>query len=104
MESWFFPAPGDEPYAFAHVRDHLADAADLKALGVEVSGARVTVPLAAVRLPPAGRLRALVSQLVQLRPVLEDPARSLYLEQHGQTPQLITYPAPEPDPERPAAI
>ena len=101
VESWFFPAPGDEPYAFLHVRDQPADAADLKALGVEVSGARVTVPLAAVRLPAAGRLRALVSQLVQLRPVLEDPARSLYLEQHGQTPQLITYPAPEPDSERP---
>jgi hypothetical protein len=38
---------------------------------------------------------------VQLRPILEDPHRSLYLEQPGQTPQLITYPAPEPDPERP---
>jgi hypothetical protein len=60
----------------------------------------VTVPLAAVRLPAAGRLRALVSQLVQLRPVLEDPARSVYLEQPGQTPQLLTYPAPEPDGER----
>ena len=21
VESWFFPAPGDEPYAFVHVRD-----------------------------------------------------------------------------------
>jgi hypothetical protein len=101
VESWFFPAPGDEPYAFLHVRDQPADAADLKALGVAVSGTRVTVPLAAVRLPAAGRLRALVSQLVQLRPVLEDPARALYLEQPGQTPQLITYPAPEPDSERP---
>ena len=38
---------------------------------------------------------------MQLRPILEDPARALYLEQPGQTPQLITYPAPEPDPERP---
>ena len=101
VESWFFPAPGDEPYAFAHVRDRPAEASDLKALGIAVSGTRVTVPLAAVRLPQAGRLRALVSQLVQLRPVLEDPARSVYLEQPGQTPQLITYPAPEPDPERP---
>jgi hypothetical protein len=73
----------------------------LKALGVAVSGARVTVPLSAARLPPAGRLRALVSQLVQLRPILEDSHRQLYLEQPGQTPQLITYPSPEPDPERP---
>jgi hypothetical protein len=101
VESWFFPAPGEEPYAFVHVRDAAATTADLKALGVSMSGSRVTVPLAAARLPPAGRLRALVAQLVQLRPVLEDPARALYLEQPGQTPELITYPSPEPDPERP---
>ena len=101
VESWFFPAPGDEPYAFVHVRDEPASARDLKALGIGVSGTRVTVPLSAARLPPAGRLRALMSQLVQLRPILEDPARAVYLEQQGQTPQLITYPAPEPDPERP---
>ena len=24
VESWFFPAPGDEPYAFVHVRDRAA--------------------------------------------------------------------------------
>lgn len=101
VESWFFPAPGDEPYAFVHVRNDAASAADLKALGVAESGTRITVPLAAARLPPPGRLHALVSQLVQLRPVLEDSTRALYLEQPGQTPQLITYPAPEPDPERP---
>lgn len=101
VESWFFPAPGDEPYAFLHVRDDPAVERDLKALGVSVSGTRVTVPLAVARLPPAGRLRALVAQLVQLRPILEDPSRALYLEQPGVTPQLITYPAPEPDPERP---
>ena len=101
VESWFFPAPGDEPYAFVHVRDRPATGRDLKALGIGASGTRVTVPLSAARLPPAGRLRALVSQLVQLRPILEDPARAIYLEQPGQPPQLITYPTPEPDPERP---
>ncbi len=101
VESWFFPAAGDEPYAFAHVREEAVTAADLDALEVQASGTRVTVPLAAPRLPPAGRLRALVSQLVQLRPVLEDPSRTVYLKQPGQTAQLITYPAPEPDPERP---
>ena len=37
--------PGDEPYAFVHVRDRAARAADLKALGVVESGTRVTVPL-----------------------------------------------------------
>src|SRR5437763_2210678 len=101
VESWFFPAPGDDPYAFVHVRDQPATRADLKALGVAASGTRVTVPLAAARLPAPGRLRALVSQLVQLRPVLEDPSRAIYLEQPGQTPQLVTYPAPGTDPERP---
>lgn len=99
VESWFFPAPGDEPYAFVHVRDELATARDRLALGVAVSGTRVTVPLAAPRLPAAGRLRTLVSQLVQLRPVLEDPTRDLYLQLPGQTAELITYPAPEPDPD-----
>ncbi|MGI8505801.1 MAG: hypothetical protein ACR2MK_03175 [Solirubrobacteraceae bacterium] len=101
VESWFFPAPGDDPYAFVHVRDQAATDADLSALGAAVSGTRVTVPLAAARLPAPGRLRALVTQLVQLRPILEDSSRGVYLEQPGQTPELITYPAPEPDPERP---
>src|SRR5947207_6244189 len=31
VESWFFPAPGDDPYAFVHVRDQPATRADLKA-------------------------------------------------------------------------
>ncbi|HEY3726209.1 MAG TPA: hypothetical protein VGL51_03475 [Solirubrobacteraceae bacterium] len=101
VESWFFPAPGDEPYAFVHVRDLAASASDLRALGVNVSGTRVTVPLSAARLPAAGRLRALVSQLVQLRPILEDPTRAILLEQPGHSPALVTYPAPEPDLERP---
>jgi hypothetical protein len=101
VESWFFPSPGDDPYAFVHVRDRAATTADFRDLGVSVSGARVTVPLAAARLPAPGRLRMIVAQLVQLRPILEDPTRALYLEQPGQTPQLISYPEPEVDPERP---
>jgi hypothetical protein len=84
VESWFCPAPGDEPYAFVNVRDQRAEQTDLDALGVTPSGTRVTVPLAAARLPPAGRLRTLISQLVQLRPILEDPARAIYLEQPGR--------------------
>lgn len=101
VESWFFPAPGDEPYAFCHVRDQPATDHDRRALGIASSGTRVTVPLAAARLPPAGRLRALVSQLVQLRPILADRSRAVYLGQPGQAAELIAYPAPEPDPERP---
>lgn len=101
VESWFFPAPGDDPYAFVHVQDRAAGRRDLAALGVEASGTRITVPLADPRLPAPGRLRALVSQLVQLRPVLEDPFRELLLELPGQPLEHLTYPTPEPDPERP---
>lgn len=101
VESWFFPAPGDDPYAFVHVRDEPAGPADRHELGVDVSGTRVTVPLAATQVPAAGRLRMLVGQLVQLRPVLEDPLRELWLELPGHPAYLVTDPAPEPDPQRP---
>ena len=50
------PAPGDEPYAFVHVRDRPATDRDLKALGIGASGTRVTVPLSAARLPAGGSL------------------------------------------------
>ena len=101
VESWFFPAAGDEPYAYVHVRDEPATPPARAALGLDGSGTRVTVPLAARRLPQPGRLRTLVAQLVQLRPVLEDPARELWLSLPGEPVELVTYPQPEPDPERP---
>src|ERR671914_222692 len=101
VETWFFPAAGDEPYAYVHVRDEPAARSARLALGLDGSGARVTVPLAQPRVPPPGRLRTLVSQLVQLRPILEDPQRELWLSIAEESPQLVTYPAPEPDPERP---
>ena len=101
VESWFFPAPGDEPYAFVHVRDQLASAADLKALGSDSVGHARDRAAVGRELPTAGRLRALVGQLVQLRPILEDPSRAIYLEQPGHAPCTISYPAPEPDPDRP---
>ncbi len=101
VESWFFPARGDDPYAFAHVRDRPAVKADLRDLGAETSGTRVTVPLVATQLPAPGRLRMLVGQLVQLRPLLEDPLRELWLELPGQAAFLVTDPAPEPDPMHP---
>ena len=47
VESWFFPAPGDDPYAFCHVIDRAASDEDREALGVAISGSRVTVPLVA---------------------------------------------------------
>src|SRR3954451_23526443 len=92
VESWFFPSGGDDPYAYVHVRDEPAD---------EPSGTRITVPLATARPPANARLRRLVGQLVQLRPVLADPARQLWLELPGEGAQLVTLPAPEPDAERP---
>ncbi len=92
VESWFFPSGGDEPYAYVHVRDEVTG---------DPSGTCITVPLASGRPPANARLRRLVGQLVQLRPVLEDPARQLWLELPGDAAQLVTLPAPEPDPERP---
>lgn len=94
VESWFFPSGGDDPYAYVHVRDEPAPTG-------EPAGTRITVPLAAGRPPANARLRRLVGQLVQLRPVLADPARQLWLELPGEGAQLVTLPAPEPDPERP---
>ena len=93
VESWFFPAAGDDPYAYIHVRDEAAPGA--------APGTMVTVPLAIERLPADGRLRTLVSQLVQLRPVLEDPARELWLELPSGAAELVRFPAPEPDAQRP---
>jgi hypothetical protein len=55
VESWFFPAPGDEPYAFMHVREAAATTADLAALGLAAAGTRVTVPLAGYEGRPGSR-------------------------------------------------
>jgi hypothetical protein len=92
VESWFFPSGGDEPYAYLHVRDEVTS---------DPSGTCITVPLATGRPPANARLRRLVGQLVQLRPVLEDPSRQVWLELPEEAAQLVTLPAPEPDPERP---
>ncbi len=101
VESWFFPSGGDDPYAYVHVRDEPASPHALEQLGFEGPGTRITVPLAAGSPPSNTRLRRLVGQLVQLRPVLEDPARQLWLELPGEGAQLVTPPAFEADPERP---
>ena len=99
VESWFFPAPGDEPYAFVHVRDQLASAADLKALGVAASGTRVTVPLSAAELRRAGCVRwwaswcscGRFSRIPRARSISSSPGRA----------SAHLGPAPEPDPDRP---
>ncbi|MHB2001678.1 MAG: hypothetical protein ACYCSI_16085, partial [Solirubrobacteraceae bacterium] len=94
VESWFFPAASDDPYAYLHVRDE-------PARRERSSYTRVTVPLSLERLPAEGRLRSLVSQLVQIRPVLEDPERQLWLELPSGAVEIVRMPVPEPDPERP---
>ncbi|MCA1680476.1 MAG: ATP-binding protein, partial [Actinobacteria bacterium] len=93
VQSWFFPAAGDDPYAYVHVRD-------AQACGV-APYTLVSVPLASGRLPADGRLRTLVCQLVQLRPVLEDRDRELVLTLPSGTVQIARFPAPQPDRERP---
>jgi hypothetical protein len=93
VQSWFFPAGGDHPYAFVHIVDEPATD--------QIPGAAVTVPLAIERLPADGRLRTLVSQLVQLRPTLEDPAREVSLALPSGQLELVRLPLPEPDPQRP---
>src|SRR6266542_4850290 len=101
VESWFLPAGGDEPYVYTHVLDTRATRAIRRELGIAHEGSRVTVPLADGRLPPDARLRRLVSDLVQLRPILEDERRELLLDLSGEPLQLVRYTPPEPDPERP---
>jgi hypothetical protein len=93
VESWFFPTVGNDPYAYLHVRNEPAPGA--------ASGTRVTVPLAIERLPADGRLRTLVSQLVQLRPVLEDASREVWLELPSGGVEVVRLSVPEPDPQRP---
>jgi hypothetical protein len=100
VESWFLPADGDEPYVYTHVLDARATRAIRRELGIAHEGTRATVPLADRRLPPTARLRRLVADLVQLRPILEDERRELLLELPGEPLQLVHYTPPEPDPER----
>jgi hypothetical protein len=101
VESWFFPSLSDEPYAFVHMIDAPVTLAIRREFGIEREGTRVTVPLAERRLPPNQRLRSLVANLVQLRPVIEDPDRELYLEVPGEALALVGFSAPDPDPDRP---
>jgi hypothetical protein len=103
VESWFLPSAGDDPYLYAHVLDEADGPRERRALGLE-RGARVTVPLTGTKPPSSTRLRNLISNLVQLRPVLEDPNRELWLEFPGETAGLVLYAAPEPDPERPLLL
>ena len=65
VESWFFPAPGDEPYAFAHVIDAPATPAIRRDFGIERDGTRVTVPCPDWRSAHATRRNAELIILLQ---------------------------------------
>ena len=104
VETWFLPAGGDEPYVYLHVLDEAATREIRRDLGIPHEGTRVTVPLADRRLPSSARLRRLVTDLVQLRPILEDESRELLLDLPGEPLQLVRYSPPEPDPERPILV
>jgi hypothetical protein len=104
VESWFLPAAGDEPYAYVHVLDEPASPSIRRVFQIPGDGTRVTVPLLLRRLPPNARLRRLLSDLVQLRPILEDESRELLLELPGEALQLVRFTPPEPDPERPLLL
>jgi hypothetical protein len=101
VETWFLPADGDEPYVYTHVLDEPVTREIHREFGLVREGTRVTVPLAERRLPPSARLRRLVTDLVQLRAILEDESRELLLDLPGEPLQLARYSPPEPDPERP---
>src|SRR4051794_6392529 len=88
VESWFFPASGDDPFAYVHVRDDTAAERMRRALGIDDSGSRVTVPLPGARLPVAGRLRSLGGHPGPPRPGLEDPGREGWVGRAGRPGQL----------------
>lgn len=101
LESWFFPAEAG-PFAFQTVRDEEIDEEERIELGVPGDRTCVFVPLSDCP-PSPGRLRRMLTDHVQLRPILEDPARDLWL-QVDETLERIAFEPPEPDPERPILL
>ncbi|MDQ3669027.1 MAG: hypothetical protein M3377_01920, partial [Actinomycetota bacterium] len=97
VESWFFPADTG-PFAFQIVRDEEIDEAERFELGVPSDGSCVFVPLGD-RSPSAGRLRRMLADHVQLRPILEDPTRDIWLRV-DETLERVAFEPPEPDPDR----
>jgi hypothetical protein len=73
------------------------------------SGSSARAPALPCRSPsgafrPNARLRTLVSQLVQLRPILQGPQTRAAARAAGRAAQLVVYPGPDPDPERPVLV
>ena len=77
VESWFFPAAGDDPYAYLHVRDAAATTADLRSESrcpARGSRCRLRSRMPARTVADAGLAAR------PARPILEDPYASLWLE------------------------
>lgn len=98
IEAWFFPHHS-APFAYQLVRDEVVTEDEREALGIRDNGTCIFVPLAQ-RPPALGRVRALIAHHVQLRPVLEDPGRDVWLKMDEEVERVVLDP-PEPDPERP---
>lgn len=101
VESWFFPAPGEDPYAFVHVRDAPSKPADLRELGRRRLGhaglgAAVRHPGAGPWAPADARRPARAAAPAARGPLSRAVAR-------GARPRayLVSDPAPEPDPQHP---
>ena len=101
LESWFFPAE-EGPFAFQTVRDEEIEEPERIALGIPGDGTCVFVPLGD-QPPSPGRLRRMLADHVQLRPVLEDPARDVWLDV-DDTLERVAFAPPEPDPDRPILL
>ena len=97
VESWFFPSGGDDPYAYVHVRDEPAALDARAALGDAHHGA------AGGRAAAGERAAATAGR--PARPAAPGAggsrARSCGWSCPASGAQLVTLPAPEPDPERP---
>ena len=74
VESWFFPVRRRRPVRLRPRPRRAGERGDAAELGLDGSGTRDHgAARGRAACPPIARLRALVAQLVQLRPVLEDP-------------------------------
>jgi hypothetical protein len=98
VEAWFF-LHESEAFAFQIVRHEPVADEDREAVAIPGDGTCVFVPLDS-RPPSPGRLRRILADHIQLRPVLEDPDRDLWLEVEDSVERIASDP-PEPDPDRP---
>jgi hypothetical protein len=98
VEAWFL-LHETQAFAFQIVREQPVTEIDREETGIREDGTCVFVPLAS-DVPSPGRVRRLLADHVQLRPVLEDPNRDVWLHVEDAVDRVL-FEAPEPDPDRP---